>query len=109
VWLVDSNILIRAVSRPNHPLQSWLIDQLPAISVVTRIEVLGFHRLSENEEHQLKSLLSAFDEYPISDHTAYHAINLRKLRRMTLGDSLIAATCNEHGLILLNSYKLSKQ
>ncbi len=74
----------------------WLVDS----NILTRIEVLGFHRFTENEEQQLQSLLSAFEAYPISDHTAYHAINLRKQRRMTLGDSLIAATCIEHGLKL---------
>ena len=42
MWLADSNILIRAASAIDHPLQAWLQDQLPAISVVTRIEILGF-------------------------------------------------------------------
>ena len=100
MWLADSNILIRAASSPEHPLQMWLLDQLPAISVVTRIEALGFHRLRPNEDMLLRVLLSSFEEYPITNKTAGLAIELRRQRRMTLGDALIASTCLEHGLQL---------
>jgi predicted nucleic acid-binding protein len=100
MWLADSNILILAASRPDHPLQAWLLENLPAISLVTRIEVLGFHRLQAAEEILLQMLLSSFDEYPISSTTAAIAIGLRRQRKMTLGDALIGATCLEHGLQL---------
>lgn len=100
MWLADSNILIRAASAADHPLQEWLQNKLPAISIVTRIEVLGFHRLRPDEDMWLRVLLSAFDEYPISSQTAALAIDLRRQRKMSLGDALIAAMCLEHGLQL---------
>jgi predicted nucleic acid-binding protein len=100
MWLADSNILIRAASVPLHPLQEWLQNELPAISVVTRIEVLGFHRLRPDEDMLLRVLLSSFNEYPISAQTASLAIDLKRQRKMSLGDALIAATCLEHGLQL---------
>lgn len=99
-WLADNNTLIRAASAPGHSLQGWLQNQLHAIFIVTRIEVLGFHRLRPDEDILLRVLLSAFDEYPISSQTANLAIDLRRQRKMTLGDALIAATCLEHGLQL---------
>ena len=100
MWLADSNILIRAASVPGHPLQDWLLNNLPAISVVTRIEVLGFHRLRSGEDALLRALLASFDEHPIGAQTASLAIDLRRQRKMALGDALIAATCIEHGLQL---------
>ena len=100
MWLADSNILIRAASAPDHPLQDWLQNHLPAISIVTRIEVLGFHRLRPDEDVLLRVLLSSFDEYSISTQTAALAIDLRRQRKVSLGDALIAATCLEHGLKL---------
>ena len=100
MWLADSNILIRAASASDHPLQEWLQNQLPAISIVTRIEVLGFHRLRPDEDMLLRVLLAAFDEYPIGSETAALAIDLRRQRKISLGNALIAATCLEHGLKL---------
>ena len=100
MWLADSNILIHAASAPDHPLQEWLQNQLPAISIVTRIEVIGFHRLRPDQDILLRVLLSSFDEYPISKQTAELALDLRRQRKMSLGDALIAATCLEHGLKL---------
>ena len=81
-------------------LQYKMQNQLPAISVVTRIEVLGFHRLRPDEDVLLRVLLSSFDEYAISTQTAALAIDLRRQRKISLGDALIAATCLEHGLKL---------
>lgn len=100
MWLADSNILILGASTSNHPLQEWLQTRLPAISIVTRIEVLGYHRLRPDEDILLRALLSSFDEFPISEQTASIAIDLRRQRKMSLGDALIAATCIEHGLKL---------
>jgi hypothetical protein len=39
-------------------------------NIVTRIEVLGFHRLRPDDDILLRVLLSYFDEYPISQQTA---------------------------------------
>jgi hypothetical protein len=100
MWLADSNIIICAATVPGHPLQNWLLDELPAISVVTRIEVLGYHRLRPDAEILLRALLSSLDEHPITARTAVLAIALRQQRKISLGDSLIAATCLEHGLQL---------
>lgn len=101
MWLADSNILIRAAAVPDHPLKDWLLDHLPAISVVNRIEVLGYHRLRPGEADLLHALLSAFDEYPVTPRTVDLAIGLRQQRKMSLADALIAATCLEHQLCLV--------
>lgn len=88
MWLAGSNTLTRAASAPDHLLQEWLQHQRPVISIVTRIEVLGFHRLRPDEDILLRALLSAFDEYPISQQSAALAIDLRRQRKMSLGDAL---------------------
>lgn len=101
MWLADSNILIRAAAVPDHPLKDWLLGHLPAISVVSRIEVLGYHRLRAGEAELLHALLSVFEEHPITPRTVELAIGLRQQRKMSLGDALVAATCLEHKLCLV--------
>jgi hypothetical protein len=50
--LLDSNIIIYAAQPEHITLRQFVADHAPAVSVISYIEVLGYHRLSE-EEHQL--------------------------------------------------------
>ncbi len=99
--LVDSNIVIYA-ARPEHEaLRRRLGDEKIAVSVITRIEVLGYHRLDPEERDLLGTLFDAFVTLPVSDAVADRAIELRQRRRISLGDSVIAATALVEGLTLL--------
>lgn len=100
MWLADSNILILAASRPDHPLQAWLEEQVPAISSITRIEVLGFHKFKPGEQTLMEALIDPLDELGIGPATVNLAIGLRQQRKMSLPDALIAATALEHNLKL---------
>jgi len=78
----------------------WISEQLPSISVVSKIETLGYHRLTAEHKTGLLRLFSYLTiRYP-SINTYEIAINLRQRRKMSLGDSLIAATAIEHGVVL---------
>ncbi len=98
--LADSNILILAASTPDHPFQEWLVRELPGVSVVTRVETLGYHRLRPLERLLLEETLGQLRHYGITGKTVDLAIALRQQRKMSLGDALIAATCQEHRLTL---------
>lgn len=98
--LADSNILILAASQANHPLREWLIQELPGVSVISRVETLGYHSLRAAERPLLEQMLEQLQHYGITGKTIELAIGLRQQRKMSLGDSLIAATCQEHHLSL---------
>jgi hypothetical protein len=50
--LIDSNIIIYA-AKPEHPdLRRLIAEQAPAVSAVSVVEVLGYHRLTEAERQQ---------------------------------------------------------
>ena len=100
MWLADSNIVILAASRPDHPLQAWLEEQVPAISLITRIEVLGYHKFKPGEQALIEAMLEPLDEIGIDPATVNLAIGLRQQRKMSLPDALIAATALEHNLTL---------
>jgi len=99
--LLDSNIIIYA-ARPEHPeLRSFIAEQAPAVSAVSYVEVLGYHKLTEQERQFFEMFFAAANVLPISDEVLKHAVKLRQSKKMTLGDALIAGTALAHDLTLV--------
>jgi len=93
--ILDSNLIIYA-SRPEYPgLRRLIASRVPAVSAVSKIEVLGYHKLSESDRHYFERFFAACNVLPITDAVVARAIVLRRSRKMSLGDSLIAATALE--------------
>ena len=90
--LLDSNILIDGAQPAHHALRGLIRDRDCSVSVISRIEVLGFHRLAPDERIALEALFGALEVFPLSEAVTLEAIRLRQRRSMTLGDAVIAAT-----------------
>jgi predicted nucleic acid-binding protein len=99
--LLDSNIIIFAAQAEHATLRQFIADRTPAVSVISYIETLGYHRLSEEERQFLERFFQATEVLPLSDAVAQWAIRLRQRRRMTLGDAIVAGTAVEHGRVLV--------
>ncbi len=98
--LLDSNIVIYLME-PGYPeVRSWLATVDPSVSIVTRIEVLGFARLTPERRADLEAFFGAAEVLPLDEGVAARAVALRQQRRMSLGDSVVAATALESGLVL---------
>lgn len=93
--LLDSNIVIYATQPENEWLRKWLEAEPFVISQISRVEVLGYHRLSDDEQRDLAGFLEASTIVPVSDAVADRAIALRQQRNVGLADALIAATALE--------------
>jgi predicted nucleic acid-binding protein len=99
--LLDSNIIIYA-ARPEHSaLRDFIAEHAPAISVVSYIEVVGYHKLSEADKEYFQEFFDAALVLPISDAVVEKAVELRQAKKMSLGDSIIAATALTHDLQLV--------
>lgn len=98
--LVDSNLVIYATQPAFAELRTWLLEHLPKISAVSRVEVLGYHRLMSQERVALEKVLEPLETLYPTPVTFELAIALRQQRKMSLGDALIAATCLEQQLVL---------
>jgi len=90
--IVDSNTLIDAVRPDRAELRTWLQTSLPAYSTITRLEVLGYKGIDPEDEAQLKTIFAAMVGVSVTDDLIDAAIELRQARRMSLGDSIIAAS-----------------
>ena len=99
--LWDSNIIIYSSLPENAFLQQWSEDHPVEVSAISYVETLGYHQLEENDQAYFERFFKASQAIKISDGILQTAVRLRQQKRMSLGDSLIAATALEHQLTLL--------
>jgi predicted nucleic acid-binding protein len=101
MMLLDSNVIIYA-SQPEHAaLRELIAEQSPYVSAISYVEVLGYYNLTLEERKFFEQFFQSADVLAISDPVLVEAVKLRQLRKMTLGDALIAATTLVHGLTLV--------
>ncbi|MCY7329297.1 MAG: type II toxin-antitoxin system VapC family toxin [Saprospiraceae bacterium] len=93
--IIDSNILIYSYSDAHKYLRPLLLESDVRVSEITRLEVLGFHGLGQEEEMFLEIQAIEINRIIMDE-----AIRLRKAYKMKLGDSIIAATAVLNGLEL---------
>ncbi|KYC37106.1 twitching motility protein PilT [Scytonema hofmannii PCC 7110] len=99
--LLDSNIIIYAAQLENSRLREFIAEQEPAVSALSYVETLGYHRLSDIEQQFLEEFFSVSLVIPISQPVLDRAVALRQIRRMSLGDAIIAGTALSHNLKLV--------
>lgn len=99
--LLDSNILIYGANGENSRLDAILDRTDLSAASVTRIETLGFHRLSAMERTWLETAFERMKILPLDAAVAARAIALRQQSKMSLADAIIAATALVHDLPLV--------
>lgn len=98
--LLDSNIVIYAAEPGYKKLREWLRSRSISISELTKLEVLGYHRITDDKFKWFASFFDSIESIPISADIIEAAIPLRRLYKMSLGDSVIAATALTRNLEL---------
>jgi toxin FitB len=100
--LLDSNILIYATQDDLLPVVRPLLSSNDSsVSEITRLEALGYHKLSAGDKHFLEKTFSTMKVLPITPAIINKAIELRQQRKMSAGDAIHAATA------LLNNLELN--
>lgn len=99
--MLDSNLIIYA-AKPGYPgLRRLIAARSPAVSAVSVVEVLGYHKLTAAERQHFEAFFDAAEVLPLNAGVIARAVALRQARKMSLGDALIAATALEFGRELL--------
>jgi hypothetical protein len=98
--LLDSNIVILAATGRHDRLLDLFQGGNATVSAVSRIEVLGFSHLTPEDESELEELFDLVTVLPVSEEVVARATLLRRRRKMSLGDAIIAATALAHGVPL---------
>ena len=103
-YLIDSNVVIDYLGK-KFPLVSMrflnnVIDSIPNISIITKIEVLGF--ITTDEHYKLlEDFMADASVLDLSNNIVDQTIKIRKFQKTKLPDSIIAATAIINDFILL--------
>ena len=104
-YLVDTNIavyLLNGVLPANA--QAFLrpiLDATCNLSIICKIELLGWQFSTQEDELKAMEFISDSNVLPLTDSIAEKAIEIRKLKKLKLGDAIIAATALLHQMTLL--------
>jgi len=96
-YLIDTNVAIYyfglAMSSKSEEFLDKILGEGYSISVINRIELLGFKRLNGNESDALSSFISNSNIFDLEEDIILETIQLRKKYNIKLPDAIIAATC----------------
>jgi hypothetical protein len=100
--LLDSNILIYSGEAQFAPrLFPYVTDSGNFISTISIVETLGYHKITPAQTLYFESLFKILNSIPVDDAVIQRAVQLRQIKKISLGDSLIAATALVHEVELV--------
>ena len=104
-FVIDTNILIYYLNKSLPETVKSHVDKAIlsgcTISIITRIEVLGWQGHTENSTIAAHNFLSLFDEISLNQTVANCCIELRQRYKIKLPDAIIAATAFVNGYTLM--------
>jgi len=104
-YLIDTNAVIdylgKKLPAASMDFMSGIINAVPNISVVTKIEVLGFN--APDEHYQLLvNFMNDAAIFGLTDSIVDTTIDIRKKHKTKLPDAIIAATALVYDMVLIS-------
>ncbi|MCD4792036.1 MAG: type II toxin-antitoxin system VapC family toxin [Bacteroidales bacterium] len=100
-YLIDTNVIIYLsadkIPEKGKEFVIKIIDEQPEISVITKIELLGFKNVPE----VITEFTKIAKNYSVDNEIVEQTIRLRKEYKIKLPDAIIAATAINYNLTLI--------
>ncbi len=104
-YLLDTNVIINFLeaSLPENAMSEMkiIVDNRPQVSVITKMETLGFNFLSAFEQESMETFINYSEVKNINNEIVNKTIELRKQKKISLPDAIIAATAIVNNLVLI--------
>jgi hypothetical protein len=98
--IIDANLIIY-FAQPGYEWLQTHIQTLDAhYSAITKVEVVGYHKITPSAKAFFQVYFDSIPSLLPTADIVEKAITLRQTRKMSLGDSIIAATALVHDLDL---------
>jgi len=104
-FLLDTNFvieLLKGLPATRTLYHKRLADRRLFASQITRIELLSFQDIQQDEEKRILAFFSHVKVLPITASVESAAISLRKNHRLRIPDAIILATAACHGRTLVS-------
>lgn len=105
-YLLDTNTVINflGASLPVAGMQllNTTVDDNPIVSIITKIETLGFNFKSMEEQTIVEMFINGSTVIDLSDDIVSKTIEIRKTKKIKLPDAIIAATALVYDLVLIS-------
>lgn len=105
MYLLDTNTIIYYLQAalPEKSMQQLqtIVDEQPLVSVITKIELLGFNAATIEEQNITATFIEASLIFNLDEAVINQTIDLRKQHRIKLPDAIIAATAIVYDLTLI--------
>lgn len=99
-YLIDSNIIIYSCLPEYKFISDFVIENLPSVSLISKIEVLGYSKISTKDFTKVERLFYILETVGLTEDVIDKTIQLRKKYNLKLGDSIIAASAIVHSCTL---------
>ena len=94
--IIDSNLLIYSANEIHRNLRLFFVEKDTFVSSISKIEVLGYTKLTLDDKQYFEALFRNIQQIPISDTIIDRATLLRQKHSLSVGDAIIAATAMEY-------------
>jgi predicted nucleic acid-binding protein len=102
--LLDTNIVIYLSQKSLNPKKIFVAGGTYHISVISKIELLGYPFKNEQEERYIQNILNSFHITPLTDEIVSYTIDIIKKHRIKIPDAIIYATAKFlHGKLITNN------
>ncbi len=108
-YLIDNNIISgyfsELFSERGMDFITEIIDQIPNISIITKIEALSWINPDPGKEKIIREFVKEAAILNLTDDVVDQCVKIRRSRKIKTPDAIIAATAIAHGLTLVTSDK----
>lgn len=105
-YLLDTNVVINYLdgSLPVSGMQllNTIVDDAPMISIITKMETLGYNFTSNDEQTTLETFINGSTILDLNNDIVNKTIDIKKGKKIKLPDAIIAATAIVYDLVLVS-------
>lgn len=103
MFLLDSNIIIYAVKPGFDAVRKFIAANSVIVSWVSYVEVLGYTKLNAADRKDFEQFFALAHKLPLSEPVLQKAAELKQIRKISLGDALIASSAITAQAVLATS------